>query len=187
MHRRNDNPTAAMPAIPWQILRDRQPCGGYRTGIGKSHGYRGIPASGPSAGDDGCRSRGEQHRADEGSWVLQPPLNRTHPVVVVFRTDAVGPEGELSAKCGSTSFSTSVFYPDRRLLRASMELANSIVVLDRSEVTILLPRRTFQGISVGYCTTAPPTASPAPSANFTTSRRPSSRSSPTCPRRTGKY
>ncbi len=37
--------------------------------------------------------------------------------------------------------------PDRRLLRASMELANSMVVLNRSEVTVLLPRRTFQGIS----------------------------------------
>ncbi len=37
--------------------------------------------------------------------------------------------------------------PDRRLVRATAELALDVVVQDRAEVTVLLPRRTFRRIS----------------------------------------
>jgi len=37
--------------------------------------------------------------------------------------------------------------PDRRLLRATLELAHTMVVQSRTEVTMLLPRRTYPGLS----------------------------------------
>ncbi|HEY3088324.1 MAG TPA: amino acid permease [Jatrophihabitantaceae bacterium] len=37
--------------------------------------------------------------------------------------------------------------PDRRLVRSVVELAYNTVVSDRAEVTVLLPRRTFRGLS----------------------------------------
>ncbi len=42
---------------------------------------------------------------------------------------------------------TVVECPDRRLVRAASELALGIVVQDRAEVTVLLPRRTFRRLS----------------------------------------
>lgn len=42
---------------------------------------------------------------------------------------------------------TLVDCPDRRLIRAAIEVANGLVVHNQSEVTVLLPRRTYRGIA----------------------------------------
>ncbi len=42
---------------------------------------------------------------------------------------------------------TLVDCPDRRLIRATIEVAHGLVVNNRSEVTVLLPRRTYRGIA----------------------------------------
>jgi amino acid transporter len=42
---------------------------------------------------------------------------------------------------------TMVDCPDRRLIRATIEMAHGLVVNNRSEVTVLLPRRTYRGIA----------------------------------------
>jgi amino acid transporter/DNA/RNA endonuclease YhcR with UshA esterase domain len=42
---------------------------------------------------------------------------------------------------------TLVDCPDRRLIRAAIEMAHGLVVNNRSEVTVLLPRRTYRGIA----------------------------------------
>ena len=42
---------------------------------------------------------------------------------------------------------TLVDCPDRRLVRAAIEVANGLVLQNQSEVTVLLPRRTYRGIA----------------------------------------
>ena len=42
---------------------------------------------------------------------------------------------------------TLVDCPDRRLIRATIEVAHGLVVNNRSEVTVLLPRRTYRGVA----------------------------------------
>ena len=42
---------------------------------------------------------------------------------------------------------TLVDCPDRRLIRATIEMAHGLVVNNQSEVTVLLPRRTYRGIA----------------------------------------
>ena len=58
--------------------------------------------------------------------------------------------------------------PDRRLVRATLELAAEQVADGETELTVLLPRRGFAAGLAGCSTTARPTPSPPRWAGFRT-------------------
>ena len=66
--------------------------------------------------------------------------------------------------------------PDRRLAHASQELVQREAEQPGTQVTVVLPRRSFSRFSAGCCTTGPPTRSPRRSAGSRTRPPRSSRS-----------